>query len=101
MGLGEIQLLVPDDLCVTTDAEIGVGVVNTGGGDEGGVDVDVEDRQTVDPGVRHLHVIADVGVGAVQVGDRFFDWDGPRDWRGDRFDSLETGTSRAACTETA
>jgi len=101
MGMGEIQLLVPDDLCVTTDAEIGVGVVNTGGGDEGGVDVDVEDRQTVDSGVRHLHVIADVGVGAVQVGDRFFDWDGPRDWRGDRFDSLETGTSRAACTEAA
>ena len=97
IGMGEIRLLVPDDVCVTTDAKIGVGAVNVGDGEEGGVDVDVTDRRTVDPDVPHLHVIADVGLGAVHVGDRFFHWDGPGDWRRDRFDELETGTSRAAC----
>ena len=52
------------------------------------------------PGVPQLHVIADVGMGAVQVGDRFFEWHGPgrfRDGFGEDFDSLETGTSRVAC----
>ena len=37
-------------------------------------------------------MIADVGLGAVHVGDRFFDWDGPGRWHGgDGFDSLEPG----------
>ena len=52
MGIGEIQLLVPDDLCVTTDAQLGIGAVNTGDGEQGGVDVDVTDRRSVDPASR-------------------------------------------------
>src|SRR5215204_4594726 len=97
LGMGEIQVLVPEDTCVTTDAEVGVGAVNTGEGDQGGIDVDVSDDRDIAPGVRHLHVIADVGIGHVMIGDRFFDWDGPGRWRDDRFDALEAGTSRAAC----
>ena len=89
-------LLVPDDLCVTTDAQLGIGALNTGDGEQGGVDVDVTDRRSVDPDVPHLHVIADVGVGAVHVGDSFYNWDGPRS-RHDDFDALRTGTSRPAC----
>ncbi|HKH17394.1 MAG TPA: PspC domain-containing protein [Solirubrobacteraceae bacterium] len=97
IGMGEIQVLVQDDVCVTTDADVGVGAVNTGEGDQGGIDVDVSDDRDIAPGVRHLHVIADVGIGHVMIGDRFFDWDGPGRWRDDRFDALEAGTSRAAC----
>jgi phage shock protein PspC (stress-responsive transcriptional regulator) len=97
IGMGEIQVLVPDDLCVTTEAEIGMGAVNLGDGEEGGVDLDVSDDRSVAAGVANLHLIADVGVGALHVGDRVFDWDGPGRWRDDAFDSLETGTSRAAC----
>ena len=97
LGMGEIQVLVPEDTCVTTDAEVGVGAVNVGDGDQGGIDVDVNDDRPVAPGVEELHVIADVGVGHVAVGDRFFDWDGPGRWRGDDFDALRTGTSSAAC----
>jgi phage shock protein PspC (stress-responsive transcriptional regulator) len=97
IGMGEIQVLVRDDVCVTTDADVGVGAVNTGEGDQGGIDVDVSDDRGIAPGVRHLHVIADVGIGHVMIGDRFFDWEGPGRWRDDRFDALEAGTSRAAC----
>ena len=70
LGMGEIQVLVPEDLCVTTDTTIGVGAVDTGDGEQGGIDLDVESNARVSPGTRHLHVIADVGVGAVRVGDR-------------------------------
>jgi phage shock protein PspC (stress-responsive transcriptional regulator) len=96
IGMGEISVLVPDDLCVTTDAQVGVGVVNSGEGDQGGVDVDVSDDRDVAPGVRHLHLIADVGVGAVMVGDSFLEWRRPG-WHDDGFDALDAGTSRAAC----
>jgi phage shock protein PspC (stress-responsive transcriptional regulator) len=101
IGMGEIQVLVPEDTCVTTDAEVGVGEVNTGDGEQGGIDIDVHDDVRVAPGVRQLHVIADVGLGAVQVGDRFFDWHGPRRWNDDGFDALQSGTNRAACLGTA
>jgi phage shock protein PspC (stress-responsive transcriptional regulator) len=97
LGMGEIQLIVPDDLCVTTDAQIGVGAINVGDGEEGGIDLDVVDRSRVAPGIPHLHVIADVGVGAVHVGDRFFRFDGPGGWRDDDFDGLDAGTNRLAC----
>jgi phage shock protein PspC (stress-responsive transcriptional regulator) len=97
IGMGEIKVLVPDDLCVTTEANVGMGAVNIGDGEQGGVDLNLDDQRSVSPGVPHLHVIADIGVGALLVGDRFYDWDGPGRWHDDGFDELETGTSRAAC----
>ena len=100
IGMGEIQVLVPEGTCVTTDADVGVGAVNVGNGDQGGIDVDVTDDRYVAPGVPELHVNADVGIGHVVVGDRFLDLDGPGRWRDD-FDSLATGTNVAACRGTA
>jgi phage shock protein PspC (stress-responsive transcriptional regulator) len=101
IGMGEIKVIVPDDLCVTTDADVGVGAVNIGDGEQGGVDLDVDgDDRRVSPGVPHLHLIADIGVGALMVGDRFHDW-GPDRWHDDGFDALESGTSRAACVGAA
>jgi phage shock protein PspC (stress-responsive transcriptional regulator) len=97
LGMGEIQVIVPDDLCVTTDAQIGMGEIDAGNGDQGGIDLDVIDHRTVAPGVPHLHIVADVGLGAVHVGDRFFGFDGPRRWRGGDFDALDAGTNRLAC----
>ena len=96
IGLGEIRVLVPDDVCVTTDADVGVGAVNVGDGEQGGIDLDVDDAVPVAPGVRHLHVVADVDIGAFSVGDSFFAWSSD-EWPGDRFDSLEAGTNRLAC----
>jgi phage shock protein PspC (stress-responsive transcriptional regulator) len=103
IGVGEIQVLVPDDMCVTSDGNISLGVMDTGGGEQGGVDVDVTDGRAPDPGVRYLHLDVDLGIGAMRVGDRFFD-DGDFEWsRGgrDRFDDLEAGTSLAACEASA
>jgi phage shock protein PspC (stress-responsive transcriptional regulator) len=97
IGMGEIKVLVPADLCVTTDADVGMGAVNAGEGEQGGIDLDVVDHRSVAPGVRQLHVIADVGIGAVLVGDSFFDRFGPGRWHDSGFDELETGTSRTAC----
>ena len=96
IGLGEIQVLVPDDMCVTTEAKIGVGVIDTGDGEQGGVDVDVEDDARVSPGTRHLHLITDVGVGAVRVGDRDTAFDGFDGFDRNEMD-VRPGTSFAAC----
>jgi phage shock protein PspC (stress-responsive transcriptional regulator) len=94
IGMGEIHVLVPDDMCVVTDAHVSLGAVDVGNGEEGGVDFDFSDGRRPDPGVAYLHVDADLGLGGLRVGDRFSDWDhGPR-WRGG---DLEGGTSRAAC----
>jgi phage shock protein PspC (stress-responsive transcriptional regulator) len=101
MGMGEIEVLVPEDTCVTTEAEVGVGMVDVGDGEQGGIDIDVSDDRGAAAGVPELHVIADVGMGAVLVGDRFFEWDGPGRWHDDDFDALQTGSSRAACLGTA
>jgi hypothetical protein len=102
LGVGEIQVLVPDDMCVTTDAAISLGGVDAGEGGEGGVDLDLRDRRIPDPGVRYVHLDVDIGIGHFTVGDRFFDWDrGPRWARDDRFEDLNPGTSRAACEAAA
>ena len=100
IGMGEIQVLVPEGTCVTTDADVGVGAINVGDGEQGGIDVDVDSDRHVAPGVAELHVIADVGIGHVVVGDRFYDFDGPGRWRDD-FDTLDFGTSATACRGTA
>jgi phage shock protein PspC (stress-responsive transcriptional regulator) len=98
LGLGEIQVLVPDDMCVITDADISVGAINAGDGEQGGIDLEVVDRRIPAPGVPYLHVRADVGIGAVRVGDRFLDWDGPRRWRDGGHEAvIRPGTSLAAC----
>jgi predicted membrane protein len=96
LGLGEIQVLVPNDLCVTSESTVEVGMVDVGGGAQGGVDLDVHDERTVAEGVPELHLVADVGIGAVQVGDQFIDFNGPPLWDG-RWDNLRSGTNRLAC----
>jgi phage shock protein PspC (stress-responsive transcriptional regulator) len=97
IGAGEIQVLVPEDMCVVTDSDISFGAVDTGGGEEGGVDVEIRDGVVPDPGVRYVHVTADIGFGALKVGDRF----GDHGWHWDRGEgTVDPGTSRAAC-ETA
>jgi phage shock protein PspC (stress-responsive transcriptional regulator) len=94
IGMGEIQVLVPEDMCVVTDAHVSFGAVDIGDGEEGGVDFDVSDDRRPDPGVAYLHIDADLGFGGMTVGDRLDDWhEGPR-WR---HGGVQGGTSRAAC----
>jgi phage shock protein PspC (stress-responsive transcriptional regulator) len=94
IGMGEIQVLAPPDMCVVTDAGVSLGAVDTGRGEEGGVDFEVHDAPAPDPGVSYVRLDVDLGIGALRVGDRFAD----HGWRWDRGEGeVDPGTSRAAC----
>jgi phage shock protein PspC (stress-responsive transcriptional regulator) len=81
VGIGQAHVIVPDEVCVATDAEVGMGNVRVFGRDHGGVDVDFEDQRSADPTTTRLLLNADVGLGQVQVnnsrGELFYD---ERDW---------------------
>src|SRR5688500_872054 len=50
LGIGEARVIVPDDVCVATDAEVGIGEARTFELDNGGIDVDLEDLPEADSG---------------------------------------------------
>jgi phage shock protein PspC (stress-responsive transcriptional regulator) len=102
VGVGEARLVVPEDVCVATDAEVGAGVVRVFEHDSGGLDVDVLDEPQADSDTTRLVVSADIGVGALNVVNdrdelergfgRNFDED---------FEDSFAADGNAACTETA
>jgi phage shock protein PspC (stress-responsive transcriptional regulator) len=69
VGIGQAHVIVADDVCVATDAEVGMGNVRLFGRDHGGVDVDIEDQRGAEPTATRLLLNADVGVGQVRVND--------------------------------
>lgn len=68
LGIGEARLIVPDDVCVATDANVGVGEVRTFERNNEGVDVNVEDLPDAPAARTRLLVKADVGVGSLLIG---------------------------------
>jgi hypothetical protein len=68
LGIGEARLIVPDDVCVATDAQVGIGEVRTFNRHSEGVDVDVEDLPDASADTTRLLVKADVGVGSLRIG---------------------------------
>jgi phage shock protein PspC (stress-responsive transcriptional regulator) len=70
VGIGEAYVIVPDDVCVATDADVGMGNVALFGRDHGGVDVKYEDAPDAKPTATRLLLHADVGMGQVRVSDR-------------------------------
>jgi phage shock protein PspC (stress-responsive transcriptional regulator) len=68
LGMGQAWVIVPDDVCVATRAEVGMGQVVAFQTDNGGVDVDFEDSRDARPDRSRLVVDADVGVGALRIG---------------------------------
>jgi Cell wall-active antibiotics response 4TMS YvqF len=67
VGIGEAMVIVPEDVCVSTNADVGVGNVRLFGRDNGGIDVDFEDSPDAAPDVTRLMLDADVGVGQLRV----------------------------------
>ena len=69
-------MLVPEDVCVATTADVGVGNVNVFGRDNGGIDLDFDERP--DPGdATRVIVDAEIGLGELRVDDDIFrDGDG-------------------------
>ncbi len=68
LGIGEARVIVPDGVCVATDAEVGIGEARTFELHNDGVDVDMEDLPDASPATTRLLVKADVGVGSLRIG---------------------------------
>jgi phage shock protein PspC (stress-responsive transcriptional regulator) len=100
LGVGELEVAVPDDVCVTYDVQVGAGQVTTLDGiDDGGLDLDVQGDAAAPSGTTELHLKADLGVGAVRIGPRVI-----REGGGWRFPAPGTAGSRllnAACKASA
>ena len=69
LGIGDVQITVPTDVCVASRADIGVGEANILGRTNGGVDVSFEEHPEAPPTASRLVLDADIGVGALQVRD--------------------------------
>jgi phage shock protein PspC (stress-responsive transcriptional regulator) len=99
LGMGEARVLVPEDVCVATSADIGMGNVAFFGRDNGGVDVDFDERPNADADATRILLDADVGVGELRVDDDVFF----HDFRGSDFrdDELDLGgDGNEACATT-
>lgn len=68
LGVGEARVIVPDDVCVATYAEVGVGEVRTFERTDEGVDLDFEELPEAEPGATRLLVRADIGLGELRIG---------------------------------
>ena len=69
VGIGEVRLIVPEDVCVATSADVGIGNVRMFGRDNGGVDVDFQETPDAAPDVTRVVLDAEVGLGEVRVED--------------------------------
>lgn len=73
LGVGDARLIVPDDVCVATDAQVGIGEVRTFDRHNEGIDVDVDDLPDASADTTRLLVKAEVGVGSLRIGRAFAD----------------------------
>jgi phage shock protein PspC (stress-responsive transcriptional regulator) len=67
VGIGEARVIVPDNVCVATAGDVGVGNVHVRGRDHGGVDVNYEDSPSANPTATRVLVHGDVGLGELRV----------------------------------
>lgn len=74
LGMGSARVLVPEDMCVATTAEVGMGEVRVLGRSNEGIDVDYEEAASAAGDVTRLVLDANVGIGELRVSDR--PWDG-------------------------
>jgi phage shock protein PspC (stress-responsive transcriptional regulator) len=102
VGIGEARVIVPEEVCVATNADVGVGNVRMFGRDNGGIDVDFEENPEAAADVTRLVLDADVGLGQVHVTD----WEDDFEFRNGEFRPFndrrfdETRDSRAVCEGT-
>jgi phage shock protein PspC (stress-responsive transcriptional regulator) len=75
LGIGDARVIVPEDVCVATDAHVDVGEVRTFDQHNEGVDVDYDDLPDAAPATTRLLVKAEVGVGSLRIGQSGTDLD--------------------------
>lgn len=83
LGIGHALLLVDEEVCVRSEAKVGVGEVDVLGRVSAGLDVDWDDRRSVPKGTPSVLVRADVGMGAFEVHHEEHDGFGFRERRFD------------------
>jgi phage shock protein PspC (stress-responsive transcriptional regulator) len=94
LGVGSARLIVPDDVCVATTADIGVGYAGVFDGDSDGIDVDYEDQRTASPDRSRLVVDAEVGVGELLIGHSTSDFGMQEATFDGEFDHIDSGIDR-------
>jgi Cell wall-active antibiotics response 4TMS YvqF len=67
VGVGEGVVVVPENVCVASQADVGVGAVQIFDHESGGVDVDWAENPRAPRGTPVVVVHGDVGVGLLQV----------------------------------
>jgi phage shock protein PspC (stress-responsive transcriptional regulator) len=67
LGMGDVVVRVPDDVCVASTVRIGAGYAEVGDRDNGGLDVKWRHEPHAVRRARVLHVNADIGMGALSV----------------------------------
>lgn len=67
VGMGELVVIVPRDVCTATDASVGIGAVSSFQRANGGVDLDLVDDRVAKPGEPRVTVDAHVGIGHVEI----------------------------------
>ncbi len=107
LGIGEAVLIVPEDVCVASRADVGMGAVNVFDRENAGVDVSWEDTPRSRANAKRVVLDADVGLGALTVDytdPESGGFHGGRDFRDGRgfdgrgsADSSFTGTGNRAC----
>jgi len=82
VGIGAARVLVDEDVCIVTRADVGVGGVGIFERDTGGVDVQWRDEPLARPGRPRLVLDADVGLGALEVAHdpALLGFEGDREW---------------------
>lgn len=105
IGAGHALVLVPDDVCVASAAEIGMGAVQVFDRTSGGIDVDWNDGRRARAGGARLVLEGDIGLGFLEVRHDEVDYnDGggsPWERRRHRVASENAGYERNAACATA
>jgi phage shock protein PspC (stress-responsive transcriptional regulator) len=97
LGMGELVVLVPHDVCVATSAHIGGGYVGALEGESGGLDVDWSDLATPPPHIPRLVLDGHVGLGTLLVANRPVEraWNGWGGWFASHHHSAMYGSNEA------
>lgn len=98
LGMGEARLVVPEDVCVAATADVGMGQVSFFDRDNGGIDVNFEDRRDAEGDATRILLDAQIGIGELRVAHEDY-----RDTRefgfdGNEFDLDRSGNSACAAT---
>jgi hypothetical protein len=77
LGVGEAEVLVAPNVCVSTDSHVGIGGTSVFNRDGGGIDAEWTDERSAPEGTPRVVVDGDIGIGALIVHhDEHEKWDG-------------------------